>query len=605
MSQSLQALSKEELIERLVRLEAKLGTSLEKEAKTVESVPTIFKPLTNGIATMLRDDSAQQQKPLYVKKDPRIPIFHRNPTRKIALLFTYQGWHYSGLALQNMPTPLPTVEGELLAALEKTHLIEQGAGQEGCGFSRCGRTDRGVSSAGQVVSLWVRSKRKPDDGGVELGDDWRPAREPNNPQPIETAEDPADANEVDALSAKVDEVEIAAATTVPKRARRSRPALASKTQPYENNYPQMLNRVLPPEIRVIGWSPLPTHSEFDARFSCQTRHYRYFFNRTPIPGQRPLNMVKMQEAADRLLGEHDFRNFCKVDGSKQIENHCRRVHSAVVRRDTLGETDIVGGTRPTNQQTELISENNNAGQHEDWVFELIGSAFLWHQVRHIMAILFLVGHELEEPSIVSKLLNTGYEPPLYPSVLDKTILVQIPLDPIRTEEDGVTEIVLRKPLFSMASGLPLQLYRCIYKEGDVDWRHGSYDGPVASRRGPAANDPLSEAELAAATEGTGNLLQIMKNQLEEAKIQTRHIQAFYDEAVERIHPHGIPIAKQAAQAHTLGAGDVMACKKYVGLMVRLRSEPVEEINRKWREGRGEKRKARLAAMGAVVGPDGE
>ncbi|KAJ9124088.1 hypothetical protein QFC22_000883 [Naganishia vaughanmartiniae] len=605
MSQSLQSLSKEELIERLVRLEAKLGLSPDKELKNVELAPTIFKPVTNGVSAMLRDDNTQHS-PLQTKKDPRLPIFHRHPTRKIALLFTYQGWHYSGLALQNMPTPLPTVEGELLAALEKTHLIEKGAGQEGCGFSRCGRTDRGVSSAGQVISLWVRSKRKPDDGGVELGDDWRPAREPIVPEPIESVEDPADTNDVDALAAKVDEVEIAPATTAPKRARRSRPALASKMQPYEYNYPQMLNRVLPPEIRVIGWSPLSTHTEFDARFSCQTRHYRYFFNRTPIPGQRPLNMVKMQEAADRLLGEHDFRNFCKVDGSKQIENHCRRVHSAVLRRDVLGETDIIGGTKPVNQQKELTSENNNAGQHEDWVFELIGSAFLWHQVRHIMAILFLVGHELEEPSIVSKLLNTGYEPPLYPSATDKTVLVQIPLDPIRTEEDGVTEILLRKPLYSMASGLPLQLYRCLYKEGDVDWRHGSYDGPVASRRGLAAKIPLSDAELAAATESTGNLLQIMKNQLEEAKIQTRHIQAFYDEAVERIHPHGIPIAdRAAAQAYTLGAGDLMASKKYVGLMVRPRSDPVEEINRKWREGGGEKRRARVAAMNGVVGPDGE
>ncbi|KAJ9098799.1 hypothetical protein QFC19_006276 [Naganishia cerealis] len=601
MAQSLQALSKEELIAKLVKMESKLGAIANEQGKIAQSASKDLKPTVNGtgwIADMVQNGK-KDQNPRHIKKDPRMANFHRNPTRKIALLFTYQGWHYSGLALQNMPTPLPTVEGELLAALEKTHLIEPGAGWEGCGFSRCGRTDRGVSSAGQVVSLWVRSKRTPEDGGAELGDDWRQARDPIVSQTTESADIPTDVNDINEPRVNTEEVEKAAMTTAPKRARRSRPALASKTQPYEHNYPQMLNRVLPPEIRVIGWSPLPTHSEFDARFSCQTRHYRYFFNRSPIPGQRPLNMEKMQEAADRLIGEHDFRNFCKVDGSKQIENHCRRVLSAVVRRDTIGET------RHANEQTTSTSVCDHTGQQEDWVFELVGSAFLWHQVRHIMGILFLVGHELEEPSIVSKLLHTGFEPPHYPSASDRSVFVQAQLDPLRLEEDDVTELLYCKPLYSMASGLPLQLYRCSYKEGDVDWRHGSYDGPVASRRGPAANDPLSEAELDAATEGTGNLLQILKNQLEEAKIQTRHIQAFYDEAVERIFPDGIPVSEHTAHAHTLGAGDVMACKKYVKLMNRARSDTVEEINRKWREGGGEKRRLRRLAEAAEVGSDRE
>lgn len=583
MAQSLHALSKEELIARLTAAEAKLDAPSD-NSRFVKKSQTTSSPATPPVP-------------------PRAAQFHRNPTRKIALLFTYQGWHYSGLALQNLPTPLPTVEGELLAALETTFLVERGAGLEGCGFSRCGRTDRGVSSAGQVVTLWVRSKRRVGDGGEPLGDDWREAREKEEPKAefvtVETSPKAVEAGEAN------EDGNPAASASAPssprKRNRRLRPVPPSASQPYELAYPQMLNRVLPPEIRIIGWSPLHSRpgpndageeEEFDARFSCQTRHYRYFFNRQPIVGQRPLDLDAMRAAAERLVGEHDFRNFCKVDGSKQIENHCRRVISAVIRRDTEAGAD----------------EDAPAG---DYVFELIGSAFLWHQVRHIMAILFLVGHGLEHPSIVTRLLYTGYEPPPYPSGPARDVMMRVPLDPLRLEQDNITELLPNKPLYSMASGLPLQLYKCTYRDGDVDWRYGGYDGPLASRRSPAANNPLSPLERAAATEGTATLLQLLKNQVEEAKIQARHIQSFYDQVIEINHPQedgGVPMDEptRLAQAHTLGAGDVMACKRYVPLMQRARSESVEEINRKWMLKGGEKRRLkREAGAAAQDGSDGE
>ncbi|KAJ9112174.1 hypothetical protein QFC20_002355 [Naganishia adeliensis] len=593
MAQSLQSLSKEELIERLLKLEAKVITSGENAvpASAVASTSKTIQQTTN------LEQVNSQSSPL-VEEDPRSANFHQNATRKIALLFTYQGWHYSGLALQNMPTPLPTVEGELLKALETTYLIQKDAGFEGCAFARCGRTDRGVSSAGQVVTLWVRSKRKPGDGGAPLGDDWRAPRDVVEPNTNE-ADDTDGAGLTDR---EITEITTGLALDPPasprKRGRRLRPVSASESQPYELAYAQMLNRVLPSEIRVIGWSPLPSRVDFDARFSCQTRHYRYFFNKTPIPGQKSLNLEKMQEAADRLVGEHDFRNFCKVDGSKQIENHCRKVLSAVIRRDRVGEAG-------PGSLSQTVDFGDAADQKEDYVFELVGSAFLWHQVRHIMAILFLVGHELEEPSIVSKLLHTGYVPPLYPSPKNKDILVQIPLDPLRMEEDNVKGILMRKPLYAMASGLPLQLYRCNYKEGDVDWRYSGYDGRVAARRGPAGNEPISEAERIAITEGSGTLLQILKNQLEEAKIQTRHIQAFFDEALQINHPEGLPVDSKPPQSHTVGAGDVMTCKRYVKLLTRARSESAEEINRKWMAKRGEKRGLRSLAANAEVTSDNE
>jgi tRNA pseudouridine38/39 synthase len=45
-------------------------------------------------------------------------------------------------------------KGRLLDALERTCLIES---RSSCNYSRCGRTDSGVSSVGQVVGVTVRS----------------------------------------------------------------------------------------------------------------------------------------------------------------------------------------------------------------------------------------------------------------------------------------------------------------------------------------------------------------------------------------------------------------------------------------------------------------
>ena len=42
-------------------------------------------------------------------------------------------------------------------------------------------------------------------------------------------------------------------------------------------YVIMLNRNLPDNIRVLGWTDVP--SDFSARFSCKDRTYKYFFPR--------------------------------------------------------------------------------------------------------------------------------------------------------------------------------------------------------------------------------------------------------------------------------------------------------------------------------------
>lgn len=61
----------------------------------------------------------------------------------------------------NAPAPATcdTAQGVLFSALRKTKLIPEAAAKpiSELAYSRCGRTDRGVSALGQVVALQLRS----------------------------------------------------------------------------------------------------------------------------------------------------------------------------------------------------------------------------------------------------------------------------------------------------------------------------------------------------------------------------------------------------------------------------------------------------------------
>jgi hypothetical protein len=99
--------------------------------------------------------------------------------RKIALWVTYFGENYHGFARNgdhftsdnnnnnNNTSPTQqnpsdnTVETVLFSALTKTKLVDPNTNPREWEYSRCGRTDRGVSALGQVVALKVRSNKKP------------------------------------------------------------------------------------------------------------------------------------------------------------------------------------------------------------------------------------------------------------------------------------------------------------------------------------------------------------------------------------------------------------------------------------------------------------
>lgn len=286
--------------------------------------------------------SSPVPKPVTLKKAKQMD-FSKYTTRSIAIRFAYLGWNYHGLAVQKDPKT-STVEQKILQALCKTRCIPSENPLD-CNFSRCGRTDRDVSAMAQVISLNVRSNLT--------------VEQQANPE--------FDLKELD--------------------------------------YLKILNSQLPADILAYEICLRPPR-DFDARFSCKYRHYRYYFH------GRGLNVNLMNDAAKSLLGEHDFRNLCRVDASKQITNFKRTI-----------------------LQSEIVHASGDL-----YYLSLRGTAFLWNQVRSIMAILFIIGQGFEPPSVVSRLLDVSATP--------------------------------RRPAYEIAWGVPLVLYDCGFEE--MEWLRSAY-----------------------------------------------------------------------------------------------------------------------------------
>jgi len=128
------------------------------------------------------------------------------------------------------------------------------------------------------------------------------------------------------------------------------------------------NRFLPADIAVQWARPVPR--SFHARASALSRRYAYVLLESPVrpsvdAGQvgwvfRPLDQQAMTEAAQALLGEHDFTSF--------RASSCQ-AHSPV---KDLRRIEI-------------------ARRGAYWRFEFEASAFLHHMIRNIMGCLIAIG----------------------------------------------------------------------------------------------------------------------------------------------------------------------------------------------------------------------
>jgi len=155
----------------------------------------------------------------------------------------------------------------------------------------------------------------------------------------------------------------------------------------------------------------------------------------------------MKEAANFLLGSHDFRNLCKMDVDNGVIQFVR----------TIDEANIIPVDRPTavqgkskiklNTQLNFMLAAFNrftlrkmfVSEYEIMKLIIKSRGFLYHQIRCIMAVLFMVGEGNEDSSIIKDLLDVEKNP--------------------------------SKPQYQMAVPEPLSLAQVEYENLGLNWVH--------------------------------------------------------------------------------------------------------------------------------------
>ena len=130
--------------------------------------------------------------------------------------------------------------------------------------------------------------------------------------------------------------------------------------------------------------------EFHARFAAKNKLYTYrILNRRSFPAleqgmvwhfKKPLDAAKMHEAAQHLLGHHDFSSF--RDSQCQANNPMR----------TLDRLDV-------------RAREYDQCEGQEIIIEAEGQSFLHHMVRNLAGTLALVGEGKWQPEDVKKVLE--------------------------------------------------------------------------------------------------------------------------------------------------------------------------------------------------------
>ncbi len=144
-----------------------------------------------------------------------------------------------------------------------------------------------------------------------------------------------------------------------------------------------LNQRLPEDIVVQSSCEVPEGFHPRRCYSEKTYEYRILNCRLPMPTlrrytyfyYRPLQVGKMQQALDYLVGEHDFKSFCSV--KTVVEDTVRTILSGKVERTP---EDVV-------------------------IIRITGTGFLYNMVRIIAGTLISVGIGELEPEDMVRILE--------------------------------------------------------------------------------------------------------------------------------------------------------------------------------------------------------
>ena len=289
----------------------------------------------------------------------------------------------------------------------------------------------------------------------------------------------------------------------------------------------------------------------------------------------------MQTAAKKFEGLHDFRNFCKIDPSKQIENFQRRIfRSEIVAVSPLSPSNITSSSvLPPLGITANINTRNLAHHAKTYAFILHGSAFLWHQVRHMVAILFLIGQGLESPILIDDLLNISKTPskPRYDMADDAPLVLWdciFPKDLSELNEMGYEDslpwITESGPLASSSSGVN-GLNNDNNNNSNENNNRFELNGKYA--RGGVAESIWKVWRKAKIDEVlAGELLDVVEG-YHHTTLQSKH--------QEQGQGYGSNNPEPRSERVFLGGNEAKLAGKYVPVMQRPRMEGAEVVNAKW------------------------
>ena len=159
---------------------------------------------------------------------------------------------------------------------------------------------------------------------------------------------------------------------------------------------------------------------FDARHSATSRRYRYLVVNAPVPDPLlagltwhvpdPLDLRAMVSAADALLGEHDFRAFCRrVPGTTADDPIPRRVVDARwTKLDGRPSGARTAGTSDLDAERNAATGPSLAPVVGDLLaFEIEANAFCHQMVRSLVGTLVEVGRGRKRASDMLPILRSA------------------------------------------------------------------------------------------------------------------------------------------------------------------------------------------------------
>lgn len=173
-----------------------------------------------------------------------------------------------------------------------------------------------------------------------------------------------------------------------------------------------LNVRLPEQICVIDSREVP--ADFHPRFCDTVKTYDYVIYNAPFPSPRrrrfsfysytPFDVERMRQAAQYLVGEHDFKSFCSVH--TQAQTTVRTVTGIEVIEKPCAEEQaaMLAGQGAETESAQEQPARRGVSPREI-VIRVSGTGFLYNMVRIIAGTLMEAGRGAIEPEQVKSILE--------------------------------------------------------------------------------------------------------------------------------------------------------------------------------------------------------